>query len=354
MMKKEYSVILLLFLFAAILQPGCSDPQSPSQKTPPTEYVWSADTLTNEFGDQITMRSIWGDSPDNIWLTGHSSYSKYEIYHFDGIEWKNIESFPPPELGAMAPRCVYGFSNGDVWFGGYQRAYDLDTAIIARYRDGNWANVPIMRRGKIGYSINNIWGRSPDDVWFAGVDDELYHWDGEKIKRIIVPIEHIFKPGTKNYSYVSGSTTTGKIYFSTTKYWNYNGEIIANYSMLLSYVPGGEWKIEIPGGAIITSIWMSSGDKLYAEASPLFYYNGSGGWTYVFEYGRGVHGPADNDLITFDDKVYYWDGKNGALIDTLTQPNVFYKCLWYDGKEAFVVGTIDNWKTIVFHGRAEN
>lgn len=347
---------IIFFLLIALALTGCqSSPTEGNDFKSPRDYTWTADTLQFEEGWQTLMSSIWGSSAQDIYITGWNSSSSGSIYHFDGVQWEVAPFHEGAIDGAIHLKAVYGFGPNDVWFGGEEfytdfsqsPAVDRDTAVVIHFNGVSWEQMTIHGRGERGVNIANIWGASPSDVWFAGYNAEVYHWNGDSIYR--VPFSENIETGEGSMAnWVTGNSSE-EAYFTVGR-----RETGFPQSQLWRYANNTWEKLTEPGNDF-NHIWMSPDNTLFAVGGDQRYFNGSD-WTYTgFHSSYGINGPGDDNLMVNnprDKRVYHHDGIDWQEIEELHFTDLSYvnDGIWYDGKEAFVVGWLGS-KTVVFHGK---
>lgn len=107
-------LIRLLFLFPLCFL-GCNDSAiQPVTSKDPHNFNWTVDTLHYPGSMQTMMSSVWGTSPTNVYTCGHNFRNYGQLWHYDGVSWKDID--PSPVIkGSYDLSCVYGFNTNDVW-----------------------------------------------------------------------------------------------------------------------------------------------------------------------------------------------------------------------------------------------
>ena len=134
-------------------------------------YTWEEIEIGN---DASVCNDVWVHSDSCIYVVGHrlGEYpNQGHIARYDGKEWniKNIEIINQGEI-----RAVYGFSESDIWIGAGHNILHYDGT---KYGE-KWTRIPVDIPGRIW----TIWGRRPDDVWFAGEEGTLMHWNGHSVE----------------------------------------------------------------------------------------------------------------------------------------------------------------------------
>jgi len=132
--------------------------------------------------DRVTVRSIWGSGPNDVWAVGgdddevfnpdgtQSVVSRGRTFHAssDGsggaLQWKELDSQSSSILYA-----VWGSGPGDVWAVGRR-------GTIRRFKTGasRWETVS----SPTTENLRGLWGSGPSDVWAVGDNGTLLHFDG--------------------------------------------------------------------------------------------------------------------------------------------------------------------------------
>lgn len=138
-------------------------------------YEWTIDTLKAPEADDVTqilMNDIWGSNENNVWTVGHSDDVDYQIWHWDGMRWININ----PLIYGDSPSYseITGFSENDIWLAG-DDAYKIPTDPDLKFRgyilhfDGTaWRKIEEIKAP----SCYTVWGMSSDNIYF-GCDSGL-------------------------------------------------------------------------------------------------------------------------------------------------------------------------------------
>jgi hypothetical protein len=111
---------------------------------------------------------------------------------------------------------------------------------------------------------------------------------------------------------------------------------------------GGKW-----GGYTLTRL--PSGTVYSVDSYGLYQWNGD---QWVGRYDNinattAIFGTADNNLFLTGDHglLVHYNGVNWFTYANLAQQNVIYSGGWADENQAFVLGWVDGWKTILLRGR---
>ncbi len=146
-------------------------------------FIWEIDTL-GEYGSYLNDVTIIDEN--NIWVVGsirtnepdtvhNLSYTKYNAAHWDGSEWEFIKIQPQ---GYVQPlQCIYYFNENDIWFG--QGGLPIQWNGLEYYMytpaNGEHPGQP---------SIESIWGTSSSNIYFAGRNGSIVHYDGSSFTRM--------------------------------------------------------------------------------------------------------------------------------------------------------------------------
>lgn len=185
------------------------------------------------------LRCIWGSSPNNIWAGGTNT-----LFHYDGISWKQFPIFIPTQ--GIQLTSIVGLQKSDIYMVGYRNdvVQPLDTSFYYLYHfNGNdWlvedssyitSNINARKFGVILDSfggefygagdmlfkktgndwsiINNdplifsLGGSSSNNIFCAGINGTIYHYNGVDWKKIIIkenftePIYDIWTEGNEAF-----------------------------------------------------------------------------------------------------------------------------------------------------------
>lgn len=101
------------------------------------------------------LRGVWAASSSDVWAGGVSG----TILHFDGSAWSVKTVASTADVDA-----VWGSSSTDVWFAG--------SGTVT-----HWNGTAFSSTG-FGGALLSISGTGPQDVWVAGENANLHHWNG--------------------------------------------------------------------------------------------------------------------------------------------------------------------------------
>lgn len=364
--KKNIKQIPYILIAIFLIIQGCKSNNSstvqPEPSKDPRTYTWTADTLAFQDNYQTLMYDIWGSSPNDVYVDGHSSTNDGVLWHYDGNKWESLQlraSQGGQITGAFDLRAIYGFSSFNIYAVGAKLRINpspppsiIDSSLIIHYDGSVWSEVTIVRAKK----ITDIQGGSANDIWAGGRNNTLYHYDGAKWGRDSITI---YVPA--NQSFHIESINSGN-----------SGTYLIGYRSF----PGGSGQVYYffkRNNSVWTKLDSSSnvsqkfGDKLFRSSLGSLYSNGKGGvykyngssWENIFQSSYPIlsmWGSSDENIfvVSFGGRVYHYNGGDWKQIERLNLPQIDYWAVWTDGTEAFVVGHIfdtPSQKTIVWHGK---
>lgn len=134
-------------------------------------------------GDNHIMPSIWASPQQGIYALIDNHYGANGlILHSNG--WQTgvgpswtfdlAPSYPDPP-GPYGGRSLVGFGSSDVWSGW------LGGRLYRRVA-GKWQEL----NSTTTESLDAMWGTSGDDLWLAGTNGSIRHWDGKAMSTIEV------------------------------------------------------------------------------------------------------------------------------------------------------------------------
>ncbi|OIO59549.1 MAG: hypothetical protein AUJ47_10575 [Candidatus Marinimicrobia bacterium CG1_02_48_14] len=201
-----FPVILLLSLMTT-----CQDPPSEKAQCDPgyhpcgpdsqdccldttsSDFYWEIDTL-GEYGSIIYDAAIINEN--NIWAVGQIYFPEYDslaggivdvlynVAHWNGSTWEYSRAHDGEWL---APRLVgiHIFDANDIW---------MTTGGKILHYVGNEYSM-IWQADYINFGIqqvNHIWGSSPTNLYFAGLNGNVVHYDGNEFQHINTGIDTDF------------------------------------------------------------------------------------------------------------------------------------------------------------------
>jgi hypothetical protein len=118
------------------------------------------------------ISGVWGTSPTNVFATvgGYSGCSS--VLHYDGYLWSVVLTLPEPgdnEFPAL--NDVWGSGPSDVYAAGYD-------GLLAHFNGSTWSTTYLLDEGGSIHPLYAIWGSAGTDVFIAGGYETIQHYDG--------------------------------------------------------------------------------------------------------------------------------------------------------------------------------
>jgi len=362
-------IIPIITIAALILFNSCSSPIEPEKILPPKdprEFTWSVDTLTYPEAFQILMKSVWGSAPNDVYITGHNSTPGGDLWHYDGIEWREIDLKQKLGIYPYGPQKVFGFSQNNVWVVGHKGIWDSDlqsmvnTPLIAHYDGVKWKEYRLNHfNKKLSTPLWGIHGDRPNNIWVCGTDGLVAHFDGSKWTQDTIRIENL---ELKYLNIVSVAVYNNETYFLG----QYVNPESGQWARLFSI------KGTIKNWKIVDSFQANEKEKfgytnLYTNFGKLFslvpnvYELQNNSWFQKITFNgiysaKNMSGTSeDNTLITGYNGLFHWDGKELSEIK-IPGLRPYYDVvwdIWFNGQEAFAVGYsfADQSKSFIWHGK---
>jgi len=155
--KSGSIILLLILLFTALFVtfPSCDNgPTEPEIEPGRRDYTWEVDTLDIPF---TYFWRIWGSDPKNVWIVGPGGGLDRTIYYYDGEKWNNDGI-----SRAISPLSIWGFSKNDVWIAGYEGQ-------IWHYNGNDWSESERFETTiEKEIAFIDLWGESPDNLYAIG------------------------------------------------------------------------------------------------------------------------------------------------------------------------------------------
>ena len=302
-------------------------------------------TWQNPLPQGNNLNAVWGNGPNEVFAVGDHG----TILHYDGIEWRIMESSTTQQL-----KGVWGSSSTDVFVvggGGVILNYngsvwntmnsgttqDLNcvwgssansifavgsNGTIQRYNGSNWSK---MNSGTPN-DLNGIWGNSANEVFVVGANGTIQYYDGNSWT--------MMNSGTQGYlADIWGSGPN---------------DIFAVGTYILHY-DGVSW-IQMQEGTSyqLQAVWGTSSSDVFVVGHGGFgvdrvlHYNGSE-WQQIsrgeFKYLHGVWGNSSESVfaVGWDGIILYYNGSIWSKMNHGT--SVSWGGIWGSGSNRiFVVG----------------
>jgi len=346
--------LLILIIAAVLTASSCKEEitKPEEQFKSPLAMTWTADTIYYPDSYQVLMFSIWGSSPDNVWMCGFHDRSKASAWHYNGKEWIYYELSKDIDRSALSLWKVYGFNQSNVWMVGQRLlGYNPTTDFWVRkslvlYFNGNkWIEHEIKMHNMW---VNDVWGKDRNNVYCAGFG-EIVKYDGTSWKKEIIGDTTLVINGVRETSqnkYLIAVKPQTANTPHTTYFYKYESN---------------KWKITdstLYSRNFGQRLYLSNSGKLYSYGwEGIFWYDDSQ-WLKQYQY------LATEDMISVNDKyiiavgqggqALFNDGATWNKIKDINIPTAVYTSVWSNGTEVFIVGNLVNsipMKTIVWHGK---
>lgn len=356
---KEISPIILICL--PILLSACQNSTGPDGKTVPRQLVWTADTLLYPGSVQTMMGAIWGSSADNIYTVGHNDQGTVGcMYHYDGKVWESVPLsilVGGPIYGLLDLEDIFGFAADNVYAVGSKKGPPPEgkyLSHIIHYNGHTWEDIDIPKKDW----LRCIYGDAPDNVWAAGNQNTLFHYNGSQWQTDSLP-----HPGYPGFEVsIAGKTMTGD---------SINGIYLATYSIIegvpwdhLFMWDGNHWCVQDSGMEYtekgINRLWMSPSGTLYKTSYDGIHQRINDQWEAISEDMScfGIHGTADDNIFITADldggRVFHYNGADWYEYEQLYFTDIRYYHIFTIEEEVFVTGrTLGGFpnRTIIWHGR---
>ena len=353
-MKKVIKFLLSL----VIIITGCNllDDDGPKD---PRDYTWTLDTLVQSGppNPQLSLRRMWGNSSDNIYIVGHSFNMIGTMWHYNGDTWSVVPIIKmnggPIENKHHGINDIYGFSKDDIWAVGHQlgknRKYD---AFVIHYDGYQWKeiNPPDVSR------LESVIGGNNGEIWVGPSGGGVFRYNGEKwIEGIInFPNTHGNTSYAHSFAYQENyplymfylNQENQPRYFSKSELYKNKGDswdfIVDEHDYYVgppwisengNVYFGGDKIIKIDGNTIETIWEFPEGfgtSKLHGIRDD-----------YIFGCGRYLRGNLGN--------IVYYDGNEWTILLEENIEDIFFTDIWTDGKIVFALGN-KHGKTFVLKG----
>ena len=337
----------------------------------PRDFTWTADTIGPEKSFQTNMYSIWGSSPDNVYMCGHFSRAGADIvgdpvmWHYDGTSWNcaDFDYHLRPDLS-----CVHGSSPTNVWAVGYSDGWNpedghYDYSSIIKFDGQNWVEQGELTRSRV-YSV---YAESVNNVWACGADGIVYHFNGA-----------VWDLDTLNVPEIPENFRTDDAAYQLTDIIAFNGNA---YTMGLQYTLKGTQyyffeKLRSSNWVLKDSCFMSFTDiitkwgsfalqkgpngKLWSVGfNGVFEWNGSS-WNTILNSENlsltKITNHSSNNLISIagGGHAYHYNGSDWAELNLKKYSDLMFWDVIQFKNEVFIIGItryVYPQKTVVIHGK---
>lgn len=323
----------------------------------PREYTWTVTEISSP-NYQVLLEDVWGSSSSNVYVVGASgSVRTSKMFHFNGVEWREVEiSFLGSSQVGFNLHAVHGFGPNNIWAVGEYRYFNpnppptrLDSTLIIWSNGSSWNTVQPVSRKRGLYAI----GGFPDNLWFGGFDESLFHFDGVNIAgdSLFLDIETDSADFRSNIQSITGESADMMyaLIFAPIRL----NSIIDRYYV---YQGGaGGWSLmDSIMYSFRSSLWKSPEGQLYLTGDGLYLRTGST-WATILDPSHEVlcvFGTNSNNIFAGggNGKLYHFNGVDWFQFKGLENSSLLLLNIWTDGKEVFVVGH-DGFKSYIAHGK---
>lgn len=318
MFCEYYKVLLPIFIFVCIsvllsvIGGSCERNKSPLSTSgdtgtvnpnyPSHDFEWTADTLAPPDAYQILLKDIWGTDENNVWCVGHSDLNKYQIWHWNSVQWRNVETHIMGERPSYSE--IFGFSENDFWIvgsAGYQ-------GYVLHY-DGAWNRIDTNDLEHC-YSV---WGTSSQNLFIGSRHGLIYKYDGDQFiqydtgRNILITTiwglqsGEIFAIGVNNENQPAEPPIRYLFKYDTDKF-----TLIDSVVRVTPYVE-----------TIGMDLWGTDINNLYSPTGNSLTKYANGEWVTQFYAALWrVYGSSPYNIFTggYYDKVYHYNGVDWAEV----------------------------------------
>lgn len=329
-------VIPTIFLIIISTYYSCQSPAGPDLTPGRRDYAWTVDTIHTQDNYYADLYSMWGSSPNDIWIAGPSYSYVNDAWHYDGTSWK-----PKPLASAGNITTIFGFAPNNVWAG-------CTNGDIFNFNGSEWKKNTTIVVDSLGpFFIENIWGNKSNDVYCVGYAGDtggnykgiIYHYDGTKwsnfqidnIKTILLQIAI----SSSNNIVLRGWAIHEKQ--DTHRFYTLEGNTVKEIART-----GENYNVTLMNNQFYITI----GQKIYKYKNSLELWRDFSGTNYV---GR-LWGRTENDFFTVNnDGIGHY---NGSDLITIYHSNYLYfnSSALFNSDVFFVRNTPDN-QNLIIHGK---
>ncbi len=191
-------------------------------------------------------------------------------------------------------RAVWSFGESDVWAAG-------DDATVIHWDGSSWRYAGPIEAGQSAASFAGMWASGPSDLWLWGPAG-FWRWDGASWSAMTPDPD-------RQVTAVFGTTATSVLAVG-------EGGLLARWD-------GAQWTVETLGAGYLSGVWAAgaevwavgpaSGDGFEDVDSIVWHFDG-GAWSSEIrdEALGGVWGAATDDVYAYGGGVLHWDGNGWA------------------------------------------
>lgn len=328
--SKILKSILYYFLFFFLLIQSCEKNSSPlesiSSQYTSHNYRWEIDTLDATDAMQIYMFDIWGTDENNVWTVGHSDDNSYQIWHWNGVNWMNID----PGIYGDSPSYseIFGFSVNDFWVvgsGSYRVGIDPELhhrEFILHFNGTQWTRYSELKAP----ACLSIWGLSSSDLYF-GCDSGvvLYkngvNWEKQSIGNDAQIISLWGFNATQIFAIGYSWSTRQYYFFEKNQYrWTVSDSGNLKFGYFL-------WGLDI--------------DHFFSVGGRGLYEYKNGQWVNTFYANsiNSINGTNLNNIFMggFRNNIYHFNGENWHHFAEFDNANQGVDGIWWNSSNVFII-----------------
>ena len=285
--------------------------------------ITTMDTTSHDFSWQIFEfggekgSSVFYDvaiiDENNIWAVGEIYLAEdslphipYNAVHWNGVEWELKRIRTPFRDYTIVPKLegIFAFNKDDVWI----------TSGTPKHWNGiKWTNFNLWEMGILGDNdggVTRIWGKSSNDLYFAGRKGTIVHYNGVSWRRIESGTDVNF---TDIYNYNLTKWVCG---------WQNNGESILltidNASVKTIWSSSNSYT-NYSYRDYISTLWSDNRSGFLLSGNGFIYWHSQINPRYVKKYNidfghfiYSLRGISFNDVIIVGDRlnIWHWNGIN--------------------------------------------
>jgi hypothetical protein len=176
--QRMKNLIPAIFIALAVISCSCDSTEPPITVDPPgrRDYKWTRDTLRADDFGFISFYSIWGNSPNDVWVIGNAATYVNKIWHYDGKDWHNylLDEFVEPTRmhGISSNELWMVTANSNIWKYDGHKWFKHTTIVPAEYKR-------ILFEDIFGYK-NNIYAVGIAEKENGDYTGVIVHFDGIK------------------------------------------------------------------------------------------------------------------------------------------------------------------------------
>ncbi len=297
------------------------------------DFTWTEYTLGS--GE---LYDVWGTDENNVYAVGAVKFgdSTFGVIKWDGVEWK-------PELFRGGQSAVFGFTENDIWVAGNGGVFHFDGS--------NWQWIDHYSQNSQSFPLDQvlydntpyraIWGTSSENLYFAGREGKIVHWDGAKAEVVFqitngASIDDIY--GLKsNFILATGSKLappSAFLIFNGNSWSEFSGLDDQDlYNSVFAFTP----KNYFVAGENIMESFSGTWQRSLTSSHP------------VIKVIRGNPNTGDLFAVGAFSSVFHHNGIKWKQYDRVENSSSSLFGLWVNEDHVFAVGYLEN-KTLILIG----